>query len=44
MKEAFASFDQEKLKTEIVSRGINQEQWHAFMKEGKTWVGSGKNQ
>lgn len=42
-KRSFANFDKEALKKEIVSRGITQEQWDDFIKNGIAHIGTGKD-
>jgi len=42
-KESFRNFDKEALKKEILSRGINQQQWNDFINNTMVYVGSGKD-
>lgn len=42
-KESFRNFDKEALKKEIISRGINQQQWNDFINNGMIYTGSGKD-
>ena len=42
-KESFRNFDKEALKKEIISRGINQQQWNDFINNGLIYSGSGKD-
>lgn len=42
-KESFRNFDKEALKNEILSRGINQQQWNDFINNAMIYAGSGKD-
>lgn len=42
-KDSFKNFDKEALKKEILSRGINQQQWNDFINNGLIYIGSGKD-
>lgn len=42
-KESFRNFEKEALKKEILSRGINQQQWNDFINNGMIYIGSGKD-
>ena len=41
--ETFKEFDQEALKSELISRGITGQEWSAFIKDGAITVGTGKD-
>ncbi|MEI6672577.1 MAG: hypothetical protein WCL02_04450 [bacterium] len=42
-KESFRNFDKEALKKEILSRGIDQQQWDNFTNNAIMYTGSGKD-
>ncbi len=42
-KESFRNFEKEALKKEILSRGINQQQWNDFTENAMIYTGSGKD-
>jgi type II secretory ATPase GspE/PulE/Tfp pilus assembly ATPase PilB-like protein len=42
-KESFKNFDKDLLQKEIAARNIPQEQWDAFIQEGKITIGTGKD-
>ena len=42
-KESFRNFEKDALKKEILSRGINQQQWNDFINNGLIYSGSGKD-
>ncbi len=42
-KESFRNFEKEALKKEILSRGINQQQWNDFINNAMIYAGSGKD-
>ena len=42
-RDSFRNFDKEALKKEILSRGINQQQWNDFITNAVISIGSGKD-